>query len=110
MFLLSALLLSVEHQAKDVEAELGELEAHLTELVLGLVAQDVGAVGPECGDGLADDRVFARGVCVDEAGVGDLAFGVGVYAVDFGVREGFEFLARGEGGLVWLCVDGVNWG
>ena len=49
------------------------------------MAQYMRAMGPEGGHRFADCDVIAGRVGVDEARVGDFAFGVGVYAVDFGV-------------------------
>lgn len=54
--------------------------------------QHVRPLSPERGDRPPYRRVFARGVRVDEAGVGDFPAGGAVYAMDLGVREGFECL------------------
>lgn len=89
---LRPLLFGVQHEAQHVEGELRVLEAHVAEAALGFVAQDVGALAPEAGHGLADGEVSARGVGVDVAGVGDLGQGGRGDEVDFGVREGFEEL------------------
>lgn len=88
-------LLRVQNKTEHIKRELRELQAHVSEAALRLVAQDMGALPPEAGDGFADGEVGARGVGVDVAGVGDLGEGGGGDEVDFGVGERFE-------GLVYL--------
>ena len=56
------------------------------------MAQDVGALAPEAGNGLADCRVCAGSVRVDVAGVCDFGKGGRGDEVDFAMGEGFEFL------------------
>lgn len=76
----------------------------------------MGPRGPEAGDGGADFRVVAGGVGVGVAGVGDLAAGGRVDAVDLGLgedAEGVDAELLGEGvdagvaeELVARVVDG----
>lgn len=91
-FPLRPLLLGIQDEAQDIKRELREIHAHLPEGAFGLVAQDMGALAPEAGDGFADGVVVAGGVGVDVAGVGEFGGGGGVDEVDFGVGEGFEGL------------------
>jgi hypothetical protein len=78
------------------------LQAQSLELVLGLGAQCVGAGSPEARDGCANGSIVGAGIGVDVAGVGDLALGSRVDAVDLGAREGLE--AR-DAKLLGECVD-----
>jgi hypothetical protein len=92
--------LVVEDAGQHVVAKLRVLQAQRLELVLGLGAQGVRARGPEAGDGRADGGVVGDGVGVDVAGVGNLAAGRRVDAVDLGGGErleGAEAVALGEG-------------
>ncbi|KAI6876571.1 hypothetical protein KC338_g32 [Hortaea werneckii] len=98
------LLLGVEDEGQDIEPKLRELETHALELLLGLVAQDMGARGPEGGDGFPDGLVLGRRLLVHEASVGDLALGGGLGEVDLLVGEG------GEGGEVEALGEGVDAG
>lgn len=77
-------------RTEHVVAELGELETEAAELLLGLGTEGVAAGGPEVGDGHADGRVLGRRVLVDVAGVGDLALGGRVDAVDLARRQVLE--------------------
>ena len=74
-------------RTEHVVAELRELQAQVAELGLGLGTQGVAAGGPEVGHGRTNGRVLLGRVLVDVAGVGDLALGSRVDAMD---------LARGE--------------
>ena len=56
------------------------------------MAQDMGALTPEAGDGFADSEVGAGGVGVYVAGVGDFGESGGGDEVDFGMGEGFQRL------------------
>ena len=63
------------------------------------MAQDIAAIGPEGSHGLPDRRIRHVRLLVDVAGVGDLAPGGALGAVDLGVGEGAQAgqaEARGE--------------
>lgn len=89
---LRPLLLSIQHKAQDIKGELREIHAHLAESAFGLMAQNMGALAPEAGDGFADGVVVAGGVRVDVAGVVEFGGGGRVDEVNFRVGEGFECL------------------
>lgn len=108
MLLLLAPLLLIQHQIEYVEAEFGIIQTHLAELRLGLMTQHVTPVGPEGGDGLANDGVVARSVGVDEASVLDFALGGGIDPMDLGVCEGFEFLRKVHGQPMYIYVCSLN--
>lgn len=99
-FPLGPLLLGIQDEAQDIKGEFREIHAHLPEGAFGLVAQDMGALAPEAGDGFADGVVVAGGMGVDVAGVGEFGGGGGVDEVDFGVGEGFEGLRVVDGTVV----------
>lgn len=73
-----------------VVTELGKLQAQAAELLLGLGAERVAAGGPERSDGGADRRVLLGRELVNVAGVGDLALGRRVDAVDLARRQALE--------------------
>jgi hypothetical protein len=75
---------------ENIVPELRVLQAQSLELGLGLGAQRMRPRGPEAGDGRAHRRVVGARVGVDVAGVGDLALGRRVDAVDLGAREGAQ--------------------
>lgn len=75
---------------ENVVSELRVLQAKRFELGLGLGTQGVRAVGPEVGDRGANGGVALDGVGVDVSGVGDLALGRGVDAVDLGAGKVLE--------------------
>lgn len=91
-----------EELTENVVSELRELQAEGLELDLGLGPQSVGARGPEARDRRAHGVVVVAGVGVDVAGVGDLALGRGVDAVDLGAGE------RLEAGHAELFREGVH--
>lgn len=85
-----------------VVSELRELQAQAAELLLGLGAKSMGAGGPEVGNGGTNAGVVLLGVLVDVAGVGDLALGGGVDAVNLG---GGKLLEVGQLELLGEGVD-----
>ena len=81
-----------EQLTENVVAELGELETQRAKLLLGLGAQRVAAGGPEVGDRGTHGGVLLAGVLVDVAGVGDLALGGRVDAVDLAAGQTPKFV------------------
>lgn len=97
-----ALELVVQDAGENVVSELRVFQAQRLELGLRLGAEGVGSVRPEIGDRRADGCVGIGGVGIDIAGVGDLALGCGVDAVDLGGGEGAQV---GDLELVGQGVD-----
>lgn len=89
-------------RTENIVSELGVLQAQSLELVLGLGAQCVGAGSPEARDGCANGGIVGAGVGVDVAGIGDLALGSRVDAVDLGARESLE---AQDAKLLGECVN-----
>lgn len=85
-----ALELLVENTREDIVTEFGVFQAQLLELGLGLSAQGMRPARPEVGDRGANGGVGIVGVGVDVLGIGDLALGCGVDAVDLGTGEGAQ--------------------
>lgn len=96
-----------------VVTELGVLQAQRLELLLRLAPQCVRPCCPEARDRRADLLVLLLSVSIDVAGVGNLALGGRVDAVDLGAGEGLEvvdaeLLRQGvDAGVLEELVAGV---
>lgn len=85
-----------------IVSELGVFQAQRFELLLGLGPQGVRAGSPEACDGRAHVGIVDPSVAVDVAGVGNLALGRRVDAVNLGARQGLELV---DTVLLGDCVD-----